>query len=64
MRFLEALEGTHVRDAAQLAAFRSAPATQRFLRRWNLPVYFSLRFQVRRRRPPKVPGSRTVHFGI
>ena len=45
--FLEGLEAAHIRTRRQLDAFRAAPAVAAFLRRWNLSVYFSLRFQAR-----------------
>ncbi len=44
--FLEGLEAEHVRTRRQLDSFRGAPAVATFLKRWNLSVYFSLRFQV------------------
>lgn len=44
--FLEGLEAEHVRTQRQLDSFRGAPAVAAFLKRWNLSVYFSLRFQV------------------
>ncbi|KAL4420915.1 hypothetical protein ABPG77_001256 [Micractinium sp. CCAP 211/92] len=44
MRFIEALEG-YCTQQAQVEAFRGSGAYAAFMKRWNLPVYFSLRFQ-------------------
>ncbi|PSC75738.1 conserved oligomeric Golgi complex subunit 2 [Micractinium conductrix] len=42
--FIEGLEG-YCTTAAQVEAFRGSAAAAAFWKRWNLPVYFSLRFQ-------------------
>mmetsp|Transcript_36950 Transcript_36950/g.104270 ORF Transcript_36950/g.104270 Transcript_36950/m.104270 type:complete len:768 (-) Transcript_36950:202-2505(-) len=42
--FIESLEG-HCRSMANLEAFRSSEEYSAFMKRWNLSVYFSLRFQ-------------------
>ncbi|EFN56656.1 hypothetical protein CHLNCDRAFT_57543 [Chlorella variabilis] len=44
LRFVDALEG-YCTTQAQVEAFRGSAAYGAFMRRWNLPVYFSLRFQ-------------------
>mmetsp|Transcript_37562 Transcript_37562/g.67287 ORF Transcript_37562/g.67287 Transcript_37562/m.67287 type:complete len:536 (-) Transcript_37562:11-1618(-) len=44
MKFLEDLEG-HCRIMASVDAFRSSEEYASFMKRWNLNVYFSLRFQ-------------------
>ena len=43
--FLEGLERRCTLHA-DVEAFRASPAVDSFLKRWKLPVYFSLRFQV------------------
>ncbi|KAL4443325.1 hypothetical protein ABPG75_011062 [Micractinium tetrahymenae] len=44
LRFIEALEG-YCTQQAQVEAFRGSAAYAAFMKRWNLSVYFSLRFQ-------------------
>lgn len=44
LRFVEALEG-YCTQQAQVEAFRGSAAYAAFMKRWNLAVYFSLRFQ-------------------
>lgn len=43
--FLVTLEASHVHSSRALSVFRAAPAGEKLLRRWNLPIYFSIRFQ-------------------
>lgn len=43
--FLEALE-SHATAQAQVARFRACQPYSAFMKLWNLPVYFSLQFQV------------------
>mmetsp|Transcript_5380 Transcript_5380/g.19660 ORF Transcript_5380/g.19660 Transcript_5380/m.19660 type:complete len:776 (+) Transcript_5380:188-2515(+) len=44
VKFLEALEAC-CPSVAALQAFRSSPVTHAFFKKWNLTVYFTLRFQ-------------------
>jgi hypothetical protein len=44
MQFVERME-QYCRTRAQLEAFRAHPAFKQFIKKWNLPVYFQLRFQ-------------------
>jgi len=44
MKFLEGLEG-YCRSLASVEAFRGCAEYTSFMKRWNLSVYFSLRFQ-------------------
>jgi hypothetical protein len=60
--FLAWLEGAACGDDASAAALRAAPATDAFLRRWNLAAYFSLRFAdvagaLEAALPPPAPGA-------